>query len=92
MRLLSAPLFALMLAGAACSPPQPKRSEARRDSSRTASPDDNSAARKAGHAAYGVAQESKKLAAEAGRKLRDAGKEAHQGWKDAERENRDKRR
>jgi hypothetical protein len=80
MRLQAVPLIAAMLAIVSCSPPQPKRS------------DDNSAARKAGHAAYGVVQDSKKLAKEAGQKLRQASRDARQGWKDAERENRDQRR
>ena len=60
-----------MLAVVSCSPPQPKRY------------DDNSTARKAGHAAYGVVQDSKKLAKEAGQKLRQASRDARQGWKDA---------
>lgn len=44
------------------------------------------AARKVGHAAYGVAQESKKVMKEAGHDLRVAGREMHEGWKDAKRE------
>lgn len=85
-------VIAAMLATVACSPPQPKKSEPYQDSRRTTHADDNSAARKAGHAAYGVAQETKKLAKEAGHKLREAGRDARQGWNDAEREKRDKRR
>ena len=52
---------------------------------------DGSAARSAGHAAYGAAEESKDLARKAGKSLWKAGKEAHEGWKDAQREDREKR-
>jgi hypothetical protein len=83
-RLLVPAVAAIMVTAVACSPPQPRRSDAPRN--------EDSAARKAGHAAYGVVQESKKLAKEAGHKLHEAGRDAHQGWNDAERENRDKHR
>ena len=91
MRVPLFPLIALTLTTVACSPPQPKKSEVRDDSDRRIGAYDDSAARKAGHAAYGAAQETKKLAEEAAHKLRKAGEEAHKGWKDAQRENRDKR-
>jgi hypothetical protein len=74
--------FVLPLLLTACSPPQPKRVEGNPDS----------AAGKAGHAAYAAAQETKKLAREAGRKLDKAGHDAREGWKEAEREKRDKAR
>jgi hypothetical protein len=92
MRLHVFTVAAIMAGGVACSPPQPKKSDRREASDRIIKPDENSAARKAGHAAYGIAQETKKLSKEAGHKLKEAGRDARQGWNDAERENRDKHR
>jgi len=48
--------------------------------------DDRSPARAAGRAAYELSQETKKAAKAAGRELNHAAKEAHAGWKDAQRE------
>ncbi len=50
---------------------------------------DNTAARRAGHAAYGAAQEGKEMAGKAAKELWKAGKEAHAGWKDAAREHKE---
>jgi hypothetical protein len=47
-------------------------------------PDDRSAAHEAGREAYKLSQETKRLAKAAGRELRQASKEAHKGWVDAE--------
>jgi len=47
-------------------------------------PDDRSAAHEAGREAYRLSHETKRLAKAANRKLRQASKEAHQGWVDAE--------
>jgi hypothetical protein len=52
---------------------------------------DNSAARRAGHAAYGAAQESKELADKAAKSMWKAGKEAREGWKDAAREHKEEK-
>jgi hypothetical protein len=46
----------------------------------------DSAAREAGKAAYKIAQESKEALKKADRKLREAGHEAREGWKDAKRD------
>jgi hypothetical protein len=48
--------------------------------------DKNSAARKAGKAAYEISQETRKAAKKAGQELRKAGQEAREGWKEAKRE------
>lgn len=68
----------LSLGTAACSRPvEPERHD--------------SAARKVGHVAYGAAQESKDVAKKAGHELKEAGREFHQGWKEARQESRDKK-
>ena len=46
----------------------------------------DSAAHKAGKAAYKVAQETREGAEKAGRKLRKAGEEAREGWQEAKHE------
>jgi len=46
--------------------------------------DDRSAAREAGREAYRLSHETKRLVKDAQRELRQASKEAHQGWVDAE--------
>jgi len=48
--------------------------------------DANSAAGKVGKAAHSVAKKTGKVAAAAGRKLGKAAHQAHEGWKQAERE------
>jgi hypothetical protein len=48
------------------------------------------AARKMGRAAYEITKESEKLAKKAGEKLKEATHEAHQGWKEAQQEDRSK--
>ena len=48
----------------------------------------DSAARKAGSAAYKIAEETKEAAKKAGTKLREAGREMHEGWKEAKQEDR----
>lgn len=53
--------------------------------------DDRSPAREAGRAAYELSQETKKAAKAAGRELNHAAREAHQGWKDAQREHKDRK-
>lgn len=73
----------LMLAalGGACS---------RRNYSRETEEQRNSAAHKVGKAAYSVAQESESVARKLGRKLGEATRDAHEGWKDAAREHKTK--
>lgn len=51
--------------------------------------DANSAAHKAGRAAYEIAQESKEAARKAGHKIREASREMRQGWNDARHEARE---
>jgi hypothetical protein len=48
--------------------------------------DANSAAHKAGRAAYEITQESKEVAKKAGHKLREASREMRDGWNDAKHE------
>ncbi len=45
-----------------------------------------SAAHEAGREAYDLTQKTKKAAKELGHDLREAGKEAHQGWNEAKRD------
>ncbi|HXE15545.1 MAG TPA: hypothetical protein VN633_25725 [Bryobacteraceae bacterium] len=54
--------------------------------------DANSAAGKVGKAAHSVAKETGKVAAAAGRRLGKAAHQAHEGWKQAEREDDAKRK
>jgi len=49
-------------------------------------PDDRSAARQAGREAYKLSQETKRLADQARHQLRQASKEARQGWNDAKKD------
>ena len=73
-------ILTLAMVGGACS---------RRDHDRELE-ERNSVAHKVGKAAYSVAQESETLAKKAGRKLREATRDAHDGWKDAAREHKTK--
>ena len=50
---------------------------------------ENSAAHKAGRAAYEITQESKEVAKKAGHKLREASREMRDGWNDAKHEARE---
>ena len=52
--------------------------------------DTESAARKAGHAAYEIKQETKEAAKKAGEELKKAGEQAREGWNDAKRQAKDK--
>lgn len=63
----------------------PARREAR-ETTRPVTPERDTVARKAGRAAYGVAQESKEAAKKTGRAVWKAGREAGAGWKEAQRE------
>lgn len=54
--------------------------------------DANSAAGKVGKAAHSVAKKTGKVAAAAGRKLGKAAHQAHDGWKQAEREDQAKKK
>ena len=88
MRTLASTLMLIAALGAgACS-----RRETRDTRSEHSDADPNSAARKAGHAAYTVAQESEKLAKKAGEKLKEASHQAHEGWKEASHEDKAKSR
>ena len=55
---------------------------ARRDADRVESGPDT-AARKAGRAAYDLAQETKAAAKKAGTKIKEASHDMHEGWKEA---------
>lgn len=55
---------------------------ARRDFDKAESGPDT-AARKAGRAAYDLAQETKEAAKKAGKKIKEASHDAHEGWKEA---------
>ena len=55
---------------------------ARRDADRVESGPDT-AARKAGRAAYDLAQETKAAAKKAGAKIKEASHDMHEGWKEA---------
>ena len=79
---ISAIVFALGIA--ACSWRKP-------DSSEKARQDSKSAAYQAGKAAHGLAKETGKVAGKAARGLREGAREAHEGWKEAAREDRAKR-
>jgi hypothetical protein len=48
--------------------------------------DGDTAARKAGRAAYEATQETKKVAKKAGQELKKAGEQAQQGWDEARKE------
>jgi hypothetical protein len=73
VRMWSAAMIAFLLLGlGACTRGDQKSAE--------------SEARKAGKAAYKLAQESREAAEKAGRKLRKAGEEARAGWNDAKHE------
>ena len=50
------------------------------------------AERDAGKAAYHAAEGAKKAAEKAGHELRVAGEQAHQGWKEAKHEDKEKRK
>lgn len=54
----------------------------RREADRVESGPDT-AARKAGRAAYDLAQETKEAAKKAGTKIKEASHDMHQGWKEA---------
>ena len=56
---------------------------ARRDTRDAQAEHANSAAHKAGRAAYQITQESKEVAKKAGHKLREASREMRDGWNDA---------
>ncbi len=86
MRTLASTLILIVaLSAGACS-----RRESRNPTYERSDADPNSAARKAGHAAYGVAQETEKLAKKAGQKLKEASHQAHEGWKEASDEHKEK--
>jgi hypothetical protein len=55
---------------------------ARRESERVDSGPDT-AAKKAGRAAYDLAQETKEVAKKAGKKIKEASHDVHEGWKEA---------
>ncbi|MGI8743690.1 MAG: hypothetical protein ACR2NN_14170 [Bryobacteraceae bacterium] len=46
----------------------------------------DTAAHKAGRAAYDIAQEAEKAAKKAGQKLKETSHDMHEGWKDAKRD------
>lgn len=71
---------------------RPHSYEADRAAKEAAQRDADTAARKAGRAAYGITKEAEKAAKAAGRKIGEATREAHQGWKEAERESKAKKR
>ena len=48
--------------------------------------DKKSAAREAGKATYKVTHEAEKVAKKAGEKIKEATREVHQGWKEAQRQ------
>lgn len=52
--------------------------------------DANSAAHKAGRAAYAITQETKEAARKAGQKIREASREMREGWSDAKHDAREK--
>ncbi len=88
MRTVASTLILIAALGAgACS-----RRETRDTRYERSDADPNSAAHKTGHAAYGMAQESEKLAKKAGEKLREASHQAHEGWKEASQEDKAKKR
>jgi hypothetical protein len=62
----------------ACTAPSESASQREKDA--------NSPAGKVGKAAHSVAKKTGKVAAAAGRKLENAAHQAHEGWKQAERE------
>lgn len=68
-------------AGSAKQDPRPVPVETRQ----AEEPSANSAARKAGSAAYQIAEETRAVAKKAGRKLKEASREASEGWKEAKR-------
>jgi hypothetical protein len=57
-----------------------------RDAERARQSEADSAARKAGRAAYDIAQEAEKAAKKAGQKLKETSHDMHEGWKEAQRD------
>lgn len=80
MRIVSAVMTIFLTLGmGACTRQQTESPESRAQRERDA----NSAAHKAGRAAYEIAQESKEAAKKAGHKIREASREMREGWNDA---------
>ena len=68
----------LLIAASGCSrPSEPARHEP--------------VARKAGHVAYAAAQESKEVAKKAGHELKSAGRNFHDGWKEARQQSKEQK-
>lgn len=90
MRLASALCFCMLAAmTSACSD---RSSGLRYDGgNRRTENDSDTAARKAGRAAYNASKEAGKIAAEAGREIKKEAQQAHEGWKDAKRESRERK-
>ena len=82
-RILRIALFAAALGLAACG----TSNETRVDHSADA----DTPAGKVGKAAHGIAKETGKVAREAGRELKKAAGQAHEGWKEADREDKAKK-
>lgn len=75
------PVLFVIAVLSACSHSGPGRAD-----DRPKATEDHSVAHAVGKAAYKVTQESEKVAKKAGQELKDATHQAHEGWKDAKRE------
>ena len=79
----------LIILTSACSHPSEQPREAQREREER---DRNSAAFKVGETAHEIAKQAEKAAAVAGRKLEESARKASEGWKQKEKEDREKAR
>lgn len=85
MRLVAG--FAIILTLGACSHPSDREAQREREER-----DRNSAAFKVGEAAHEIAKHAEKTAAAAERQLQESARKAREGWKEKDKEDREKAR